>query len=127
MNIGWRFNSARFHRVKTVTKSAVKRILFYGSRGSPVVAFGDFTEHPVLVTLCFVYFVYILQSKKDNKLYIGYTEDLENRRPLELIYYEAYKNKLDAKKREVFLKSGSGHRFIQKQMVNYFESRKSGF
>ena len=82
-----------------------------------------------------MYFVYILQSKKDNKLYIGYTEDLKNRyslhtngkvlstksrRPLELVYYEAYKNQLDAKKREVFLKSGSGHRFIQKQMFNYF-------
>lgn len=89
-----------------------------------------------------MYFVYILQSQKDNKLYIGYTEDLENRftlhtngkvtstknrRPLELIYYEAYKNQLDAKKREMFLKSGSGHRFIRKQMVNYFESQKSGF
>ena len=61
-----------------------------------------------------MYFVYILQSKKDNKLYIGYTEDLKNRvylhsnggvvstknrRPLELIYFEAYKNQLDAKKR----------------------------
>jgi len=89
-----------------------------------------------------MYFVYILQSKKDDKLYIGYTEDLrvrfslhtngqvtstKNRRPLELIYYEAYQNQLDAKKRETFLKSGSGHRFIQKQMTNYFENQKSGF
>lgn len=83
-----------------------------------------------------MYFVYLLHSQKDNNLYIGYTEDLKNRfslhtngrvsstknrRPLELIYYEAYKNQLDAKRREVFLKSGSGHRFIQKQMVNYFQ------
>lgn len=83
-----------------------------------------------------MYFVYILHSHKDKKLYIGYSKDLENRfslhtsgkvlstknrRPLELIYYEAYKNQLDAKKREIFLKSGSGHRFIQKQMVNYFQ------
>lgn len=82
-----------------------------------------------------MYFVYILHSHKDKKLYIGYTENLENRfslhtngrvtstknrRPLELIYYEAYKNQLDAKKREVFLKSGSGHRFIKKQISNYF-------
>jgi len=89
-----------------------------------------------------MYFVYILQSRKDNKLYIGYTEDLrvrfslhtngkvistKNRRPLELIYYEAYKNQLDAKKREIFLKSGSGHRFITKQMANYFQDQKSGF
>ncbi|OGN09537.1 MAG: hypothetical protein A3C61_02585 [Candidatus Yanofskybacteria bacterium RIFCSPHIGHO2_02_FULL_39_10] len=82
-----------------------------------------------------MYFVYILHSQKDNKLYIGYTEDLKNRynlhtngkvlstknrRPLDLIYYEAYKNQLDAKKREIFLKSGSGHRFIKKQMAIYF-------
>ncbi len=82
-----------------------------------------------------MYFVYILQSLKDKKLYFGYTENLENRfslhvngkvtstknrRPLELIYYEAYKNQLDAKKREIFLKSGSGHRFIKKQLTNYF-------
>ena len=81
-----------------------------------------------------MYFVYLLKSLKDNKFYTGYTKNLENRfslhtngkvrstknrRPLELIYYEAYKNQLDAKKREVFLKSGSGHRFIRRQITNY--------
>ncbi len=85
-----------------------------------------------------MYYVYILQSKKDNKLYIGYSENLKkrfevhqkgkvkstkNRLPLVLIYYEAYITKLDAKKREVFLKSGSGHRFIKKQLDNYFKSQ----
>ena len=65
-----------------------------------------------------MYFVYILQSKKDNNLYIGYTENLKvrfslhtngkvtstkNRRPLELIYYEAYQNQLDAKNVRYFL------------------------
>jgi len=68
--------------------------------------------------------------------HIGYTEDLENRfnlhqngkvistkhrQPLKLIYYEAYTEQLDAKKREVFLKSGSGHRFIKKQLDNFFK------
>ncbi len=82
-----------------------------------------------------MYCVYILFSHKDKELYIGYTENLENRfslhtngkvtstknrRPLELIYFEAYINQLDAKKREIFLKSGSGHRFIKKQLSNYF-------
>lgn len=83
-----------------------------------------------------MYFVYILFSHKDGKLYIGYTEDIENRfalhtngrvistknrRPLELIYYEAYRNQTDAKKREVFLKSGSGHKFINNQMPNHLK------
>lgn len=84
-----------------------------------------------------MYFVYILFSHKDKKLYIDHTENFKNRfalhvssnvtstknrRPLELIYYEAYKNQLDAKKRGVFLKSGFGHRFIKKQTSNYFDS-----
>lgn len=82
------------------------------------------------------YFVYLLRSLKDGKFYIGFTTDVEkrlvahsegrnistrNRRPLELIYFEAYRNKLDALGREKFLKSGSGHRFIKKQLNNYLD------
>ncbi len=81
-----------------------------------------------------MYYVYILRSQKDEKLYIGYSGDLrgrfaahqkgkvtatQHRRPLTLIYYEAYLNKADAKGREKFLKSGPGHRFIKKQLSNY--------
>jgi len=66
-----------------------------------------------------MFFVYVLRSLKDKKLYIGFTKDLEKRikehnsgpnkstkprRPLELIYYEAYKSEKDAKKREEMLK-----------------------
>lgn len=83
-----------------------------------------------------MYYVYILKSDKDKGLYIGYTTDLKsrlnlhktgkvistkNRRPVKLIYYESYINMTDAKKREVFLKSGSGHRFIKKQLANYLK------
>jgi putative endonuclease len=78
-----------------------------------------------------MYFVYILQSKRDKKLYTGRTENLElrleehnlgkvkstkNRKPLELIYYEAYKGKQDAVDRELFLKSGRGREVIKKQL-----------
>jgi len=38
---------------------------------------------------------------------------------LKLIYFEAYLNQSDALGREKFLKSGSGHRFIKKQLNNY--------
>ncbi len=80
-----------------------------------------------------MYYVYILQSNKDKKLYTGRTENLElrleehnlgkvkstkNRRPLKLIYYEAYKDKQDAIDRELFLKSGRGREVIQKQLKN---------
>jgi putative endonuclease len=66
-----------------------------------------------------MFFVYILKSKKDKNLYIGYTPDLRKRlkehnlglvsstkprRPFYLVYYEAYASKQDAVKREHNLK-----------------------
>ncbi|MDH5767762.1 MAG: GIY-YIG nuclease family protein [Nitrospirota bacterium] len=83
-----------------------------------------------------MYYVYILHSQQDNKFYTGYTNNLQrrieeheagnvestkNRRPLKLIYYEAYTEKEDAQNREVFLKSGSGKRYLKKQLRIYFE------
>jgi hypothetical protein len=47
-----------------------------------------------------------------------------DRCPLQLIYYEAYLLPKDAKARELFLKSGSGKRFIHKQLGHYFSSVK---
>ncbi|MEK9180061.1 MAG: GIY-YIG nuclease family protein [Patescibacteria group bacterium] len=62
-----------------------------------------------------MFYFYVLQSLKDLDLYFGYTEDLrervkehnagrvvstKNRRPLECVYYEAYKSKKDARERE---------------------------
>jgi len=58
-----------------------------------------------------MYYIYILQSLRDNKFYTGYTKNLKlrfeqhnnslvdstkNRRPLKLIYYEACLNQQDA-------------------------------
>ena len=66
-----------------------------------------------------MFFVYILRSKKDNKLYIGSTNDLRRRFkehnegkvfstkprvPFELLYYEAYRSEKDARHREHNLK-----------------------
>jgi putative endonuclease len=70
-----------------------------------------------------MYFVYILQSEKDKKRYIGFTENLErrlsehnsglakstrNRKPLKLIYFEEFENKADAMKREKEIKAKKG-------------------
>ena len=85
-----------------------------------------------------MHYVYVLCSLKDGGLYTGYTTDLRSRfaahregaakatrrRPLRLIYYEAYLLAQDAKARELFLKSGSGKRFIRKQLSFYFSSVK---
>jgi len=66
-----------------------------------------------------MFFVYILKSRKDKSLYIGYTSDLRKRfkehnsglvrstkskRPWHLVYYEAYSSRQDATKRENNLK-----------------------
>ncbi|MAF59327.1 MAG: GIY-YIG nuclease family protein [Candidatus Pacebacteria bacterium] len=66
-----------------------------------------------------MYYVYLLKSKKDESLYIGYTNDLKRRfeehnngenkstkfkTPFELVYYESYRARSDAKIREQALK-----------------------
>ncbi|MBW8050355.1 MAG: GIY-YIG nuclease family protein [Cytophagales bacterium] len=73
------------------------------------------------------YYVYVLRSKKDNNNYVGYTENLEkrldvhnfgkvqstrNRMPLELIYFEGCLNQQDATRREKYLKTAWGKRYI---------------
>ncbi|MFH0803546.1 MAG: GIY-YIG nuclease family protein [Candidatus Tagabacteria bacterium] len=73
--------------------------------------------------------VYVLRSKKDSSLYFGYSTDIKKRvnehqkgqvlstrdkRPLEIIYCELYKNKKDAMRREKFFKSGWGRNYIKK-------------
>jgi putative endonuclease len=66
-----------------------------------------------------MYYLYVLKSLKDQEGYIGSTNDLKRRlsehikglvpstkprRPLKLIYYEAYANETDARHREKALK-----------------------
>jgi len=86
-------------------------------------------------------YVYLIISKKDHSFYIGYTTNLKQRlkdhnlennlstktkAPWEIVYAEAYKNKADALGREQFLKSGSGHHYLLKQLKHLFdESRGS--
>lgn len=80
------------------------------------------------------YYVYVLRSTKDHKNYIGYTRDLRKRfnehaqgkntstsprRPLLLIYYEACLSEVDAKRREGYLKTTGGRRFIAKRLKDY--------
>lgn len=78
-----------------------------------------------------MFYVYILKSLKDNSLYIGYTHDINRRveqhnsglslatkykRPYKLLFYEAFTDRIDAKHREVYLKSGWGFRSIKKML-----------
>lgn len=86
-----------------------------------------------------MFYLYVLRSKRDKKLYIGFTPDLRSRlqkherdqvrpthyrRQLELIYYEAYKDKEIARKREFQLKSGKSHVALKKRLLKNEERRR---
>ncbi len=87
-----------------------------------------------------MFYVYILQSVKNKELYIGYTSDLKNRikehnqglnfstkryTPWEIIYYEACKEKTDARRREKYLKTTQGNRLIKRRIKDYLYKSKN--
>ena len=81
-----------------------------------------------------MYYTYVLKSKKDEKFYIGFTENLKRRfeehnkglvastrirRYFILVYYEACLTEKDAVKREKYFKTGFGRRFLKNRLENY--------
>lgn len=83
-----------------------------------------------------MYYVYILYCQKDGRIYIGFTSDLKkrvekhklgfvkatkHRRPIRLIYYEAYLHEDDARQREKYLKGGKGHSELKIQLVHILD------
>ena len=87
-----------------------------------------------------MYYVYVLQSEKDNLLYLGCTHNLKQRlsmhnagkicstkrrAPFRLIYYEAFINKQDAFGREQWLKTGWGRNQLRKILKSIFMSSVS--
>ncbi|MDP3772237.1 MAG: GIY-YIG nuclease family protein [bacterium] len=86
------------------------------------------------------YYIYILYSLKDKRLYVGCTSNLssrikrhnngavdatKHRRPLEIIYYENFDNKVDAFNRERFLKSLWGSRLKTNMLKKYLSGKKA--
>jgi len=81
------------------------------------------------------YYVYLLENQNDKSWYIGMTLDLRQRlkehqsgkggrttklkKNWKLIYFEGYPEKQDAMGREEFLKSGSGRKYLKKQLSHY--------
>ena len=80
-------------------------------------------------------YVYVLRSISDRQLYTGCSHDLrarlalhnagkvpstKGRRPLELIYYETCLNEQDAFRREKYLKTTYGKRYLKSRCKNYF-------
>ncbi len=84
------------------------------------------------------HYVYVLQSEKDHKFYIGIASDIKkrleehksgevsttkSRRPLKLVYWEGCLNQQDAANRERYLKATWGKRYIKKRLHNYLAKR----
>jgi len=78
------------------------------------------------------YFVYILKSSKDNRFYIGQTNNLDdrinrhntgqviatrNRRPLQIVHTETFASRAAAMKREKYLKSLKSSKYIVANII----------
>ena len=85
-----------------------------------------------------LHWVYVLESLKDKKRYIGYTKNLRKRliqhqqgkifstsfrRPLMLIYLEGCLDEEDSKRREKYLKTTGGRRFLAKRLKSYYNDK----
>lgn len=83
------------------------------------------------------HYVYILRSLKDRLFYIGYSENLKtrvrdhnsgknvstkDRRPLELIFYEAFPSKKDALRRESYFKTTKGKVTLRQMVRGYLSA-----
>jgi len=81
-----------------------------------------------------MYFVYVLQSQKNHRLYTGSTDDIQRRlfehnagkskatqntRPFKLLHFEQFETRSEAIRRERFLKTGVG-----RDELKYILSRK---
>ena len=84
------------------------------------------------------YYLYVLLSKIDNNFYTGYTRNLKlrfekhqeglvestkNRRPFNLVYYEACLNQQDATHREKYLKTYHGKMFLRNRLKSYLTGK----
>lgn len=82
--------------------------------------------------------IYILQSLKDKRTYVGFSDNVEerlirqnqgyvnatkNRRPLKILFTEKAKDMQEAKNREKYWKSGAGRRRLKYYFENGFPCR----
>lgn len=78
-----------------------------------------------------MFYTYVLKSKKDDRLYIGFSTNLKkrleehnkglveitkSRRPFKLVYYEACCDKEKAIEREKVLKTGFGRSYLKRRI-----------
>lgn len=78
------------------------------------------------------FFVYILESEIDGRLYKGQTKDIDNRikehnsgktkstkayKPWKLVYFETFETREEAVLREKYFKTGSGREYIKEKLL----------
>ena len=88
-----------------------------------------------------MHYVYVLRSLKDGQLYTGSTGNLKkrvedhnkgyepgskHRAPFELAYYEACHSKYDALRREKYLKTTYGKRYLKNRLKDYLKPYSTG-
>ncbi len=89
-----------------------------------------------------MHYTYVLLcrgTKLNTDFYIGSTDDLKNRvkehkagevlttkkfDEVGLVYYEVCLNKIDARKRELQLKTGFGRGYLKRRLENYFNNAR---
>jgi putative endonuclease len=80
------------------------------------------------VGINYMYYTYVIKSKVRKYIYVGLTSDIERRLkehndgknrttkpylPFDLLLKEYYSTRIEARKREIYLKSGIGKEFIK--------------
>jgi len=78
------------------------------------------------------YFVYILESEIDGRLYKGHTADIDKRiiehnsgktkstkgyKPWKLVYFEVFDTREESVLREKYFKTGSGREFLKEKLL----------
>ena len=87
-----------------------------------------------------MHYTYVLLGKREGGFYTGYSADLRqrlgqhhqgrvrwtaSRQPVRLVYYEACVSQEDVLRRERFLKSGKGKRYLRNRLAAYLSSVRS--
>ena len=80
-----------------------------------------------------MYWVYVLKSGVDEKLYYGLTSNLEqrldqhnsglvrstkSRRPFKIVYHEKVSDLITARRKEKYFKSGFGRKYVARKINN---------
>ena len=96
---------------------------------------------PSNTTSSVFFYVYVLESSVDKERYIGYTNNLKRRieehkkginfstkfrLPFRLVYFEGCLDKKDAQRREKYLKTTQGRRFIGLRLLEHTRRKALG-